>query len=81
MFSLEQFVADLRATFAERSRQATQEVVARAVSDPHALMREIGEPAAGGVTMLHQALTRNHPQRGLVTGTSHPAARPSPGGR
>ncbi len=55
MFSLDQFIADLRATLAERSRQATRDVVARAVSDPAALVREIGEPTAGGIAMLHQA--------------------------
>lgn len=44
MFDLDQFIADLRATLGERSRQAMKEVVARAVSDPVALMRRIGEP-------------------------------------
>ena len=53
MFDLDQFVADLRASLAERSRQALREVVARAVSDPASLMRAIGEPAQGGVQVLH----------------------------
>ena len=44
MFDLDQFIADLRAALAERSRQALKEVVARAVSDPASLLRQIGEP-------------------------------------
>lgn len=53
MFDLDQFIADLRASLAERSRQAMQEVVARAVSDPRSLIREIGEPDKGGLKVLH----------------------------
>jgi predicted metal-dependent enzyme (double-stranded beta helix superfamily) len=55
MFDLDQFIADLRATLAERSRQAMKEVVARAVSDPASLLRRIGEPDAAAVQVLHQA--------------------------
>ncbi len=55
MFDLDQFIADLRATLAERSRQAMKEVVARAVSDPAALMRVLGEPDKGGIKVLHSA--------------------------
>jgi predicted metal-dependent enzyme (double-stranded beta helix superfamily) len=55
MFDLDQFIADLRASLAERSRQAMKEVVARAVSDPVALMRQIGEPEKGSLQVLHQA--------------------------
>jgi len=55
MFDLDQFIADLRAALAERSRQAMKEVVARAVSDPAALLRQIGEPAEGAVKVLHRA--------------------------
>jgi predicted metal-dependent enzyme (double-stranded beta helix superfamily) len=55
MFELEQFIADLRATLAERSRQAMKEVVARAVSDPASLLRAIGEPDKAAVQVLHQA--------------------------
>ncbi|HTB46500.1 MAG TPA: hypothetical protein VK741_22960 [Acetobacteraceae bacterium] len=53
MFDLDQFIADLRASLAERSRQAMQEVVTRAVSDPRSLIREIGEPDKGGLKVLH----------------------------
>ena len=38
MFDLDRFIADLRATLSERSRQPMKEVVARAVSDPAALV-------------------------------------------
>jgi predicted metal-dependent enzyme (double-stranded beta helix superfamily) len=55
MFDLDQFIADLRATLPERSRQAMKEVVARAVSDPASLLRQIGEPDTGGIKMLHHA--------------------------
>src|SRR6266700_470145 len=55
MFDWDQFVADLRAALAEQSRQALKEVVARAVSDPASLLREIGEPEKAAVQVLHQA--------------------------
>jgi predicted metal-dependent enzyme (double-stranded beta helix superfamily) len=55
MFELEQFIGDLRATLAERSRQAMKEVVARAVADPAALYRELGEPDQAGIKVLHSA--------------------------
>lgn len=55
MFDLDRFIEDLRASLKERSRQATRQVVARAVSDPVALTRAIGEPARGGLNVLHQS--------------------------
>ena len=55
MFTLEQFIADLRATLGERSRQAMKEVVARAVSDPQAVLRELGTPDKPGVNVLHKS--------------------------
>jgi predicted metal-dependent enzyme (double-stranded beta helix superfamily) len=55
MFDLDQFIADLRASLAERSRQAMKGVVARAVSDPVSLLRQLGEPAEGGIKTLHHA--------------------------
>jgi len=55
VFDLDQFIADLRAALAERSRQAVKEVVARAVSDPASLLRRIGEPDEASVRVLHQA--------------------------
>jgi len=55
MFELEEFVADLRASLADRSRQALKEVVERAVSEPASVVRAIGEPNAHGMWILHQA--------------------------
>lgn len=53
MFDLDQFIADLRAALTERSRQALKEVVVRAVADPAALLRRIGEPDEAAVQVLH----------------------------
>lgn len=54
MFDREQFIADLRGALAERSRKAMVEIVGRAVSDPAAIVRELGEPDKAGVQILHQ---------------------------
>jgi predicted metal-dependent enzyme (double-stranded beta helix superfamily) len=55
MFDLDRFIADLRATLPERSRQPMREVVARAVADPAALIRGIGAPDKAGVQVLHKS--------------------------
>ncbi len=55
MFDLDRFIADLRATLPERSRQPMREVVARAVSDPAALIRAVGEPDKARVQVLHRS--------------------------
>jgi predicted metal-dependent enzyme (double-stranded beta helix superfamily) len=55
MFDLDQFVSDLRASLAERSRKAMKEVVARAVRDPVSLLRRLGEPDKAGVQVLYRA--------------------------
>ncbi len=54
MFDITQFIADLRASLAERSRQAMKEIVARAVSDPVALLRGIRAPETPGGQVLYQ---------------------------
>lgn len=54
MFDLDRFITDLRATLAERSRQAMKEVVERAVCDPASLLGQIGEPDAAGVKVLYE---------------------------
>ncbi len=54
-FDLDRFIADLRGALKERSRQALREVVARAVSDPAALLRRIGAPEKAAVEVLHDA--------------------------
>ena len=55
MFDLDRFIADLHASLAERSRQHMREVVARAVADPQAMLRAIGEPETAGLKILHQS--------------------------
>jgi predicted metal-dependent enzyme (double-stranded beta helix superfamily) len=55
MFDLDGFVADLRASLAERSRGAMKEIVARAVSDPDSLLGQIGAPDKAGIRVLHRA--------------------------
>ena len=57
MFDIERFVDECRAALAaERGGgRAVREVVARAVSDPAALMRALGEPRRAGLNVLHHA--------------------------
>jgi predicted metal-dependent enzyme (double-stranded beta helix superfamily) len=55
MFTLDQFIDDLRATLGERSRRAMKDVVARAVSQPEAVVRALGEPGKGGIQILHRS--------------------------
>lgn len=56
MFELEQFVADCRTALAADPTHVTvREVVKRAVSDPAALMRGIGEPNRAGIRKLYHA--------------------------
>jgi predicted metal-dependent enzyme (double-stranded beta helix superfamily) len=56
MFDLERFIADCRAALAEgASQRAVRELVARAVSDPAAVIRSLGEPKRAGLTALYRA--------------------------
>jgi predicted metal-dependent enzyme (double-stranded beta helix superfamily) len=56
MFDKERFIADCRAALdGERSSRQVREVVARAVSDPAALMAAIGEPQGGGIQPIHRS--------------------------
>ncbi len=55
MFDKDQFIADLRSTLGERSRKAMADVVARAVSDPTAITRQLGNPDKPGVQVLHRS--------------------------
>lgn len=56
MFDKDQFVADCRAALdgANTSRNV-REVVARAVSDPAAVIAGLGEPKPGGIVPLHRS--------------------------
>ena len=56
MFELEQFIADCRAALAQdRSPTAVREVVARAVSDPEAVLKALGEPTRGEMRPLYRS--------------------------
>ncbi|MBR0653501.1 cysteine dioxygenase family protein [Plastoroseomonas arctica] len=55
MFDLDQFIADLRETLPERSRQAMRQVVARAVSDPAGIARCLGAPDKPAIQVLHHS--------------------------
>ena len=56
MFDLEQFVADCCAALtADRSHKLVREVIARAVSDPQAVLDVLGEPTRAQIQTLHHA--------------------------
>jgi len=56
MFELDQFVSDCRAAYGEDpSHKAVREVIARAVSEPGAVLKGLGEPAKAGVQRLYHA--------------------------
>jgi len=56
MFDLEQFIADCRAALAaDRSHKNVREVVARAVSDPVAVFKGLGEPKRSEVQKLYHS--------------------------
>ena len=56
MFDVEEFVADCRAALAEdRSPAAVREVVARAVSEPSALLKALGEPARAQIVPIYHS--------------------------
>ena len=53
MFEVDQFVADCRAAFAETpSQKALQKILARAVSDPVAVLKGLGEPKRAEIRKL-----------------------------
>jgi predicted metal-dependent enzyme (double-stranded beta helix superfamily) len=54
MFDVEQFAADCRAALKEdTSHKSVREVVARAVADPAAVLKGLGEPKCAGVQKLY----------------------------
>jgi predicted metal-dependent enzyme (double-stranded beta helix superfamily) len=56
MFDLDQFIADCRAALAaDKSHQPVREVVARAVSEPAAVVNGLGEPTRAGLHKLYQS--------------------------
>ena len=56
MFDRSQFIADCRdALAADKSQKYVREVVARAVSDPAAVMAALGEPQSAGLHELYRS--------------------------
>jgi predicted metal-dependent enzyme (double-stranded beta helix superfamily) len=56
MFELDQFIADCRASLAaDTSHKSVREVVARAVSDPAAVLKALGEPKRSEVQKLYHS--------------------------
>jgi len=56
MFDLDQFIADCRAALAaDKSHKNVREVVARAVSDPAAILNGLGEPKRSEVQKLYHS--------------------------
>src|SRR5713101_8048085 len=58
MFDLKGFIADCETAIRQDgSLKAMQEVVARAVSDPAAVLKTLGEPRSGALQKLHESPT------------------------
>jgi predicted metal-dependent enzyme (double-stranded beta helix superfamily) len=56
MFDRDRFIADCRAALAaDPSHKAVREVVARAVSDPAAVLQGLGAPTKGGVQKIYHS--------------------------
>src|SRR5689334_6325476 len=56
MFDLERFIEDCRdAVRADPTHKAAREVLARANSDPAAILKTLGEPTRAGVTPLYKS--------------------------
>jgi predicted metal-dependent enzyme (double-stranded beta helix superfamily) len=56
MFDVDEFVADCRAALtADRSHKLVREVIARAVSDPGAVLKGLGEPTRGAIKTLYRS--------------------------
>lgn len=56
MFTKDQFIDDCRQAIKEGSgHKAVRDVVARAMSNPNQIMRELGEPEKGGLNTLYQS--------------------------
>jgi predicted metal-dependent enzyme (double-stranded beta helix superfamily) len=56
MFDLDRFIADCRdALAADQSQRHVREVIARAVSDPGAVLKALGEPKRGVIQTLYRS--------------------------
>jgi hypothetical protein len=54
MFSKDQFIEDCKSA-AEEGQSAVRAVVERAVSDPAAIMRELGAPEVAGIEPIYHS--------------------------
>ena len=55
-FDLDALIADCRAALAQDgAERVVREIVARAVSEPFAVLRALGEPTRAGITALHRS--------------------------
>lgn len=54
MFDLDRFIEDCRTSLADRSRQHTREIVARAVADAPAITARLGAPHRAGIDLLYR---------------------------
>lgn len=56
MFDRDRFVSDCQSALKDaHPERAVREVVARAVEDPAAVLKALGEPEQGGVQLIHKA--------------------------
>ena len=55
MFDIDSFVADCRAALAERSSEAVRDVVRRAIAEPDAILKVLGEPSGASAGVVFQA--------------------------
>lgn len=57
MFDLDRYIAECRAAVSagEDGQRAIRELTARAVADPGAVLRTLGEPAGSGLVALHRS--------------------------
>jgi predicted metal-dependent enzyme (double-stranded beta helix superfamily) len=55
MFDIDSFVADCRAALAERSSEAVRDVVCRAIAEPDAILKVLGEPSGASAGVVFQA--------------------------
>ena len=56
MFDLKRFLAECETAVRENDGHvAVKEIVARAVSDPAAVLKAVGEPSGGGIQALHHS--------------------------
>jgi predicted metal-dependent enzyme (double-stranded beta helix superfamily) len=55
MFDIDSFVADCRAALAQQSSEAVRDVVCRAIAEPDAILKVLGEPSGASAGVVFQA--------------------------